>query len=87
MMLTRMRNKGSSSKYTFGEYCLFIAMLAIAIITGIYSILGFLSTSDNIWALTWTIPCFGISVVSFAGWFYVLDGYDNDDEWRDSNVL
>lgn len=85
-MLKRMKRKGDPDRYSFGECCLFVAMIAVAIISFIcIAIVAGNLIFGEYWALVWLLPCGVVAVVCCAGLMYVLGrngdyGGDGDDD-------
>ena len=79
-MLERMKRKGNTDRYSFGECCLFVAMIAVATIS--FVCIGIVAGNlilGTYWALIWLIPRGVVVVVCCAGLMYVLGGENGDE--------
>lgn len=75
-MLKRMRRKGDTDRYTFGECCLFILMImsmGLSILGVLVAFVLALATG-SFSPLVWLLPFCVVTVVSSAGLMYVLGG-------------
>lgn len=75
-MLKRMRHKGNTDRYTFGECCLFILIvmsMGLSIL-GMMVVFVLALAGDSFSPLVWLLPFCVVTVVSSAGLMYVLGG-------------